>query len=71
MRLNPLTITPFTIIWVFFALLVLRMAFRMLDGGAGPVHFALMGAGALVIAGLIAVAGRFCARWLQRRASAP
>ncbi len=62
-----MTFNPVVIAWVVFGLFVLRMFFRMLDGGAEPIHFAVMGAAGLAIAGLIAIAGRLYHRRLRRR----
>jgi hypothetical protein len=56
---------------VAFGLIVLRMFFRMLDGGAEPIHFALMGAAGLAIAGLIVIAGRLYNRHSRRRGLSP
>jgi hypothetical protein len=62
-----MTFNPVAIAWVIFGLIVLRMGLRMLDGGAEPIHFALMGAGGMVIAGLIMISGRLYNRHVRRR----
>jgi hypothetical protein len=66
MKFNPIVIA-----WVVFAIIAVRMGFRMLDGGAEPLHFALMGAAGLAIAALIAATARLYNRHLRRRGLPP
>ena len=66
-----MTFNPIIIAWVVFALIAIRMGLRMLDGGAEPIHFAVMGAGGLAIAGLILAAGRLYSLHLSRRGAPP
>ena len=66
-----MTFNPVVIAWVVFGLIVLRMGFRMLDGGAEPVDFVLMGAGGLAVAGLILAAGLLYDRHVNRRGPPP
>ena len=56
-----------TLVWIGYGLIVARMALRMADGGAQPLHFALMGGMAVAVAVLIARAGMATRRWRAGR----
>jgi hypothetical protein len=52
-----------TVVWTLYGLIVARMALRMADGGAEPLHVLLMGLAGAGLAALIALAGMLVRRW--------
>jgi len=61
MRLDLMTIA-----WGVYGFIVIRMALRMADGGAEPLHFLLMGLAGVTLAVLIALVGMPYRRWRNR-----
>lgn len=61
MRINPVTVA-----WIIFGIIVIRMAWRMADGGARPADFLIMGGAGIAIAILIMLAGRLYQRRVRR-----
>jgi hypothetical protein len=54
-----------TVVWVVYGLIMARMALRMADGGAEPVHFLLMALAGAALAGLITLAQTLYRRWAK------